>query len=97
MSGLTLNDKPVSEATICAPRMGSWTIVARLASDETITGRATVVADGVTYVGTVGDGGLDGHSAEIFVKAGAGGLDKPARPRDEPPLVVPAKNRVEKG
>jgi hypothetical protein len=24
-------------------------------------------------------------------------LDKPARPRDEPPLVVPAKSRVEKG
>ena len=24
-------------------------------------------------------------------------LDKPASPRDEPPLVVPAKNRVEKG
>jgi hypothetical protein len=31
------------------------------------------------------------------LKEAVNDLDKPAKPRDEPPLTVPAKNRVEKG
>lgn len=31
------------------------------------------------------------------LKEAVNDLDKPAKPRDEPPLTVPAKNKVEKG
>lgn len=64
-------------ATACAltiPRVGAWVADVDVDSAETITGRVSLVIDGVAWSGTVARGGLAAGSWRGRIVGGAGGL-----------------------
>ncbi|HEY8922883.1 MAG TPA: hypothetical protein VIU64_00810 [Polyangia bacterium] len=81
MSGITVNGQPLTEATFYVPRIGAWSIDARLFSETPITGKVSVVCDGITYAGTVDRGGLFNNAATLRIVPGAGGMSKPTTPK----------------
>lgn len=75
----TLNGKNVISCTLAEPRAGVWTSVVDVDSDQAITGRVTLVLDGVTWVGTVAKG--DHHAGRVHAQI-VGGAAKLAKELD---------------
>lgn len=81
MSGITVNGQPLTEGTFYFPRVGAWSIDARLFSESAITGTVSVVCDGITFLGTVDRGGLFNNAATLRIVPGAGGMSKLTTPK----------------
>ena len=81
MSGITINGAPLTDGTFYVPRIGAWSIDARLFSETPIAGKVTVVCDGVTFVGTVARGDIFNNVATLRIAPGAAGLSKTATPK----------------
>lgn len=77
MSYPTLNGEPVDRVRISMPRVGAWHAEVRTTSDTEIVSdasSATLVIDGVTFVGTLVRGGVWGSRWTGKIVGGAGGL-----------------------
>jgi hypothetical protein len=77
----TLNGLDLLSCTIQEPRVGVWSAVVDVDSDVTVTGKVTLVIDGVTWVGIVSKGDL--HAGRFHGQI-VGGVGKLA-------TVLPAK------
>lgn len=72
----TLNGKDVLSCTLNEPRIGVWTAVVDVDSEEAISGKVTLTIDGISWVGTVVKGDVYAGRAHVQVVGGAGKLAK---------------------
>ena len=70
----TCNGKDLLSAVIQEPRIGVWTAVIDVDSDEAISGKVTIEIDGVTWIGTVQRGDLYAGRVHAQIVGGAGKL-----------------------
>ena len=72
----TLNGKSILSCSLSEPRVGVWSAVVDVDSDESITGSVTLALDGVTWAGTVVKGDHHAGRVHMQVVGGAGSLAK---------------------
>lgn len=70
----TLNDRNLLSCSIQEPRIGVWSAVVDVDSDEAITGQVTLTIDGISWVGTVIKGDLHAGRFSAQLVGGAGKL-----------------------
>lgn len=70
----TLNGKDILSVSIQEPRIGVWSAVVDVDSDEVISGTVKIAIDGVSWVGTVAKGDLHAGRFHAQVVGGAGKL-----------------------
>lgn len=72
----TLNGNDVIACTLNEPRIGVWNATVDVDSDKAITGKVTLVIDGVEWVGTVIKGDLHAGRVHAQIVGGVGKLAK---------------------
>lgn len=70
----TLNGKDILAVSIQEPRIGVWSAVVDVDSEEAISGTVTMAIDGVSWVGTISKGDLHAGRFHSQVVGGAGKL-----------------------
>lgn len=78
----TLADAPVLDARVHMPRVGAWTLAARVEAATAPTGAVTFTGGGLTLSGTVVRARAWRGGVEALVVGGAGGLAKRLDPKD---------------
>ncbi len=82
MGLITLNEKPVLAMRLQQPRMGVWVCLLEVDSEDDITGAVKLEDDGVTYNGTVIEGGVTAGRWQGRVVGGKAGLRGTLRARN---------------
>lgn len=72
----TLNGKDVISVVLNEPRIGVWNATVEADADAAISGKVTLVIDGVTWVGTMVKGDLHAGRVSAQIVGGAGKLAK---------------------
>jgi hypothetical protein len=72
----TCNGKDILSLTLSEPRIGVWSAVVDVDSEQAITGSVEIVVDGVTFTGTVVKGDLHAGRVHAQIAGGAGKISK---------------------
>lgn len=70
----TLNDRNLISCTVQEPRVGAWTAVVEVDSEENISGQVTLTVDGVSWVGSIVSGNTYAGRFHAQLVGGAGKL-----------------------